>query len=303
MFGIEKRTQDVYNKDHLWKLIRKTILTRKFREFAGDKYEICTHNVTPSAGEKAVYNTILKEFCRICAIYFTSTGDAKKDAALRISRQMKLLIRACSVAHILPDYFGNPFPQKVRDIAQMVREIPEKVAIGCTSLEALDLYADYMRTFFAPRPLFVIQGAVGFKQRLRIIDQFEATANGILVSTQQSLKSSINIPTCNEVILESMQWNIPRMEQYYFRFIRLDSTQKKHIHFVLNDQSIEQNLMALITTKERLNEFVKTGEVKDQAEIFEEFDVPVDLIDNLLQRERDENGGFYFAWGGQKIAA
>ena len=31
--------------------------------------------------------------------------------------------------------------------------------------------------------------------------------------------------------------------------------------------------MALVLTKERLNEFIKTGEVKEQSEIFEEFDV------------------------------
>ena len=35
--------------------------------------------------------------------------------------------------------------------------------------------------------------------------EFDSTVNGILVCTQQSLSSSVNIPTCNDVILEITQ--------------------------------------------------------------------------------------------------
>ena len=38
VFGIEKQNQDVYNKDELFDLIGKTIITRNFRDFAGEKY-------------------------------------------------------------------------------------------------------------------------------------------------------------------------------------------------------------------------------------------------------------------------
>jgi REP element-mobilizing transposase RayT len=37
VFGIEKQNQDIYNKEYLSEWIGKTILTRKFREFAGEK--------------------------------------------------------------------------------------------------------------------------------------------------------------------------------------------------------------------------------------------------------------------------
>ena len=33
------------------------------------------------------------------------------------------------------------------------------------------------------------------------------------------------------------------------------------MHYVTYEDSVEQNLMALVLTKERLNEFIKTGEV------------------------------------------
>ncbi len=303
VFGIERQNQDVYNKDHLFDLISKTIITRKFREFAGEKYDVHTHSVEPHAGEREVFRVIMQEFCRICELYYNNTGDSRKEAALRMMRQIKLLIKACSVPNVIEGYFGDPMPGKVRYIAGMLRQMPGKVAIGCTTLETLDMYCRHIEEEFPDRRVFVIRGDVTFKRREKIIKEFEATINGILVCTQQSLKSSANIPSCNDVILESLQWNIPKMEQFYFRFIRLDSKERTNVHFVSYLDSIEQNLMALVLTKERLNEFIKSGEVKDESDIFEEFDISMSVIESLLIKTMDEKGNVRVSWGGQRIAA
>jgi len=303
VFGIEKQNQDVYNKDELAELIGKTIITRKFRDFAGEKYKIHTHTVSPAEGEHEVYRVIIEEFCRICELYYNSTGDAKKDAGLRLMRQIKLLIKACSVPHLIDGYFGDGIPNKTRYIEKLVRKIPGKVAVGCTSIAAFDLYESHLRRCFPDRPVFVVKGDVAFKKRQSIVTEFDSTVNGILVCTQQSLSSSVNIPTCNDVILESLQWNIPKMEQFYFRFIRLDSKELKEVHYVTYQDSVEQNLMALVLTKERLNEFIKSGEVKEQSDIFEEFDVTMSVIESLLVRERDREGKIHISWGSQRMTS
>lgn len=301
VFGIEKQNQDVYNKDELSELIGKTVITRKFKDFAGEKYEVRMHTVAPSEGEHEVYRVIIEEFCRICELYYNSTGDTKKDAGLRLMRQIKLLIKACSVPHLIEGYFGNGYPNKTVFIEKLIRKIPGKVAVGCTSIAAFELYENLIRERFPDRPVFTVKGDVAFKKRQGIVSEFDSTINGILVCTQQSLSSSVNIPSCNDVILESLQWNIPKMEQFYFRFIRLDSKELKNVHFVTYKDSVEQNLMALVLTKERLNEFIKTGEVKEQSEIFEEFDVTMSVIDSLLVRERDSEGKIHISWGSQRI--
>lgn len=303
VFGIEKQNQDVYNKDELFEIIGKTIITRKFKDFAGEKYEVKMHTVTPSEGEHEVYRVIIEEFCRICELYYNSTGDTKKDAGLRLMRQIKLLIKACSVPHLIEGYFGNEYPNKTCYIDSLIKKIPGKIAIGCTSIAAYSLYETFIRAHFPDRPIYVVKGDVAFKKRQRIVAEFDSTINGILICTQQSLSSSVNIPSCNDVILESLQWNIPKMEQFYFRFIRLDSKELKNVHFVTYKDSVEQNLMALVLTKERLNEFIKTGEVKEQSEIFEEFDVTMSVIDSLLVREQDSEGKIHISWGSQRIAS
>lgn len=61
--------------------------------------------------------------------------------------------------------------------------------------------------------------------------------------------------------------------------------------------------MALVLTKEPLNEFIKTGEVMEQSEIFEEFDVAMSVIDSLLIREQDHEGKFHISWGSQRMSA
>lgn len=302
VFGIEKQNQDVYNKEELSELIGKTVITRKFRDFAGEKYKIQTHTVSPSDGEREVYRVIIEEFCRICELYYNSTGDAKKDAGLRLMRQIKLLIKTCSVPHLIEGYSGDGIPNKTKYIEKLVRKIPGKVAVGCTSIAAFDLYENHLRKCFPDRPVFVVKGDVAFKRRQNIVTEFDSTINGILICTQQSLSSSVNIPACNQVILESLQWNIPRMEQFYFRFIRLDSKEMKDVHYVTYEDSVEQNLMALVLTKERLNEFIKTGEVKEQSEIFEEFDITMSVIDSLLVRTQDREGKIHISWGSQRIA-
>ena len=301
VFGIEKQNQDIYNKEELFKLIGKTIITRKFKDFAGEKYEVKTHTITPAEGEREVYRVIVEEFCRICELYYNSTGDSKKEAGLYLIRQIKLLIKACSVPNLIDGYFGNPYPNKTAYIKNLVKTIQGKVAIGCTTLAALDMYERYITEEFPDRQIFMIKGDVTFKKRQNIIKEFENTLNGVLICTQQSLKSSANIPTCNDVIIESLQWNIPKMEQFYFRFIRLDSKDLTRVHFVTYEDSIEQNLMALVLTKERLNEFIKTGEIKEQSEIFEEFDITMSVIDSLLTREQDSKGKFHISWGSQRL--
>lgn len=301
VFGIEKQNQDIYNKDALSELIGKTIITRKFRDFAGEKYDVRTHTVVPSAGEREVYRVIIEEFCRICELYYNSTGDTKKDAGLRLMRQIKLLIKACSVPNHIEGYFGDEYPGKVYHIGRMIRRTKGKVAVGCTSLAAFEMYAAYIRGHFPDRPVFTVTGSIPFRKRQSIVSEFDSTINGVLVCTQQSLSSSVNIPSCNNIILESLQWNIPRMEQFYFRFIRLDSKEKKNVHFITYEDSVEQNLMALVLTKERLNEFIKCGEVKEQSEIFDEFDISMSVIDSLLRRETDADGKVRISWGRQLI--
>lgn len=302
VFGVNKETQDIYNSGSLKTLIEKTIITRKFTEIAGDnRYNIITHRIDQNENEKEVYKKIMNEFYEMIPRYFGSTGNYKKDAMLRIIRQLQLMIKATSIPHKLKEYNGFQEPNKYLHIQNLIQKHNEKVIVGTVFIDAATYYYSKLSRFFNNRSVFLIQGDVSFEKRQAIIEEFEKTKNGILVTTQQSLSESVNIPTCNMVIAESLQWNVPSLEQFYFRTIRLDSEDKTNVYIVTYNNTIEQNILALLMSKERINEFIKTLEYKEQAEIFNEFDIDLDIFNSIISKELDENGNIRLTWGNQKV--
>ena len=301
VFGIEKTNQNVYNAEQLKEIIDRTILTRKFRDFAGDRYAVKCHPVMPTEAEKSVYHKVITEFHEICRLYFADTGNARKESGLRLARQIRLLIKACSTPNMMEGYNSDKLPTKVSRITSIVESCTGKTAIGCTSLDAVWMYSDHLKKMFPERTIHTVTGEMEFAKRTETTGIFNRSDNDILVCTQQSLSSSVNIPDCNDVIIESLQWNIPRMEQFYFRFIRLDSENSKRVHFITYQYSIEQKLMALVLTKERLNDFIRTGKILEEDNINKEFGINEMMLRSFLGKEKDDDGNIFLTWGHQKI--
>ncbi len=82
------------------------------------------------------------------------------------------------------------------------------------------------------------------------------------------------------------------MSQYYFRFIRYTSTQHKKVYFVTYENSIESNL------KDKLNLFMKNQDLTDE-ELYGKFGVDSRVLENLMYKEKDEDGKVLIRWGNQ----
>lgn len=301
VFGIQKHNQDLYNQDELKDILAYTIITRKFREIAGDKYSIKTLTVNQNPSEEEVYRFIIEELNLLLPAWFNATGNARKDAMLRIVRQMQLLIKATSVPHLFSQYKGTEPPSKATAIFNYAEQHQEKIAIGCTTLDAVKWYTSQLTQRFPSRAIYTVMGDVSFPKRETIRKAFESTHNGILIATQQSLKSSVNIPSCNHVLMESLQWNIPKMEQFFFRFIRYDSKEHTTVTFINYNNTIETNLMALLMSKERLNDFIKTFEYRENSDIYDEYNIDLDILNSLITKEYDpEKKTFNISWGKAK---
>ena len=300
VFGVRRHNQDLYNADALGRIIEKTVITRKLKEIVGrDLYAVKTHRIKQNAAEREVYRVIIEEFYNMLYL-FRSTGNARKDSMLAIIRQIQLLIKSTSIPNVFREYRSTELPNKFKYMFELLEKFRhEKVALGTVFIESAELYYQEIKARFPDRPVFLIKGSVGFNRRKSIITEFEATANGILISTQQSLKSSVNIPTCDKVILADLQWNMAKIEQYYFRFIRFDSRNQKEVHVLTYEHSIEQNLLALLMAKERINEYVRTLDLRDEADIFGEYGIDLDILDSLIERVRDEDGKLRLSWGNQ----
>ena len=149
-------------------------------------------------------------------------------------------------------------------------------------------YAQALRDRFPNRPLFLVSGDAQVEQRVKIAAKFQASGHGILLATQQSLSESINIPEVNQCILESLQWNAPKLSQFFSRIRRFNSTQKTTVHCVTYADSIEQNRLGLILAKQRLTDAVKFRGVITQGDLMQAYGLNQAFLEQCLQKTREK---------------
>lgn len=299
VFGVKyKATQDVYNIDSLKELLNKSMICRSFEDIVGKKlYVIKQHLVKFNDSEKRLYSKAIKDFHSMKYL-FNSTGNARKDRYLEIIQQLNLLLDICSQASIYKEYNSNKLPNKCKKVLELLNNYSnQNMAIGCRTLKEVNIYRSLIERKINNRNLYIITGATSMKNRKEIIKQLEKDSTGILLSTQQSLSCSMNIPFIDQIIITRLPWNF-YVEQYFFRFIRYDSKRKKEIHIISYENSLENNLMALIIAKQKLNNIIRNQE---EIDIEGELGIDFNLIDMLLSKERDTMGNLRINWGESKI--
>lgn len=303
VFGIEKRSQDIYNANDLNRLLGKTVITRTFEEVSGK--EIKQLHQIPMRfppHEREVYETAMKEFHKMRDNYFSSTGNSRKDAMMRLIQQITLLLRISAAPDTVREYQGDT-PVKVMTAVELAASWEnEIIAIGVRHKTVLDSYKKALQEYLPDRPLFIVTGSdTTFAQRRALRQELKDSGNGILLCTQQSLPSSVNFEYVNKVIIPELHYNHSGMSQFYFRFIRYNSTEYKDVYFLTYTGSIESNLMQMILCKEKLTLFMK-GQDVDLDEIYDRFQIDYDLLSCLMVQERDKDGHLNIQWGKQKIA-
>lgn len=303
VFGIGERTQDIYNADVLDDILAKTVITRTFEEITGkDIRRIQQVPVNFALEERAVYQQVMKEFEKIWRNYFASTGNARKDAGLKLMQQITLLLRVSAAPNTLSEYEGGT-PVKIMKAVKMAAQWDDQiVAIGVRYKNVLDAYVEAFQEYLPDRPLFVVTGSTtSFAKRRALRRTLRESGNGVLLCTQQSLPSSVNFEYINKIIIPELHFNNSGMSQFYMRFIRYTSTEFKDIYFLTYAGSLESNLMQMVVAKEKINLFMK-GKDADLDEIYERFGIDYNLMALLMRRELDKEGHFQIRWGEQMIA-
>lgn len=302
VFGIGQKTQDIYNAEDLKKILDKTVITRTFEEVTGKQiYDVIQHNVEFTDEDRAIYSRAVKEFERMRWQYFSSTGNSRKDSMLRLIQQITLLLRICAAPDSMNDYGGRA-PAKQQAVMNLLEKWGDtRVAIGVRHIATLNTYAAAIAKAMPERPVVIVTGdSTTLKKRKNVLLELEKTKNGILLCTQQSLSCSINADFIDKAIIPELHWNNASMSQWYFRFVRYNSTRQKEIHFVTYAGSIESNLLHMVVNKEKLNLFMK-DQVPEAEEVLEKFGIDYELFNMLMTRERDEDGHLQIRWGQQEI--
>ena len=153
----------------------------------------------------------------------------------------------------MKEYEGETPLKEMAVVEALARWPEEVVAIGVRHTTVLDRYAAAIREYLPERPLFVVTGStVTFAKRRALRDVLRDSQNGILLCTQQSLPSSVNFEFVNKIIIPEMHYNNAGMSQFYMRFVRYTSTEKKDLYFPIYIGSLESNLMQMVLAKDKI---------------------------------------------------
>lgn len=303
VFGIGQKTQDIYNAKELSDILDRTVITRTFEEVSGKdivNIEQVPVDFTPT--ERAVYQKAIERFEEMRGAYFASTGNSRKDAMMKLIQQITLLLRISAAPNTVREYVGGT-PAKIEKVLDMVEDFGDQiVAIGVRHKKVVEKYKEAIEERLPDRPLFIVTGdTTTLAKRRALRKTLRESGNGILLCTQQSLPSSVNFEYVNKVIIPELHYNNSQMSQFYFRFIRYTSTNKKDVYFVTYEDSLEVNQFGMILAKEKINWFMR-GNDADLDEIYERFGVTYEYMDKMLTREKDEEGHFHIRWSEQSVS-
>lgn len=303
VFGVGKKTQDIYNADTLNRMLSYAVITRTFAEITGKEIRrIHQVPVSFSSVEREVYRKAVEEFFALRQQYFALTGNSRKDSMMALIQQITLLLRISAAPNTVEEYDITDLPVKLKKVCDMVAEWnDEVVVIGVRHKNVVEAYAEAIRQRFPERKLFTVTGSTTtLAGRRKLKKSLKESGNGIMVCTQQCLPSSVNFEFVNKVVIPELHYNNARMSQFYMRFVRFTSTDWKDIYFVTYSGSIESNQMQMVLAKEKLNLFMK-GQDVNLDEVYNRFGVDYDLMSLLMSREVDDKGSSYLSWGKQVI--
>jgi len=140
--------------------------------------------------------------------------------------------------------------------------------------------------------VFHLDSSMSTRARAKLVTEFRMyDGNAIILWTIGVLKSGLNLPEVNTVIVESYPWNFAQLHQFAARAIRLNSTDKTTIYCLTSEGSFDINVFSLILKKEVTNKFVRSSVETSMSELSEEFGVESDdLFEQALQMVRERVG-------------
>jgi hypothetical protein len=249
-------------------------------------------NITAMPAETALYHNILKNTCTFIRRELSPLGqNSRKFNQLAIAHAIRLLQQSCSTPRKFPEFTGQTQSKLEYILSQCEERSHSHIAVGTiwrvAALEIAEVIQQRSQT-----PVFLYTGDESMAQRQRVLTAFENTPRAVLVTTQQALRSSVNIRSVSKVIAESLPWNFSSLGQYARRFARYDSQHKTvELDLLVTENTIEERILGLNIRKE-IVALVAAGDSldDDQDPILDKYGVHTStliLLVEYLQGEKD----------------
>jgi SNF2 family DNA or RNA helicase len=167
-----------------------------------------------------------------------------------------------------------------RAIELLPNHIDERVVIFSAFRTVLDVIQNYIPK---DRPIFTITGNNTLQQRQRVLDQFNASTNGILCLTFDIGSNGLNLQAGSTVLIMDFWWNAGKASQAIARVLRRGQTRPVNIYYFTSGSGFENSLFKLQESKIRITEEIYDGPIKSKIPKleFEKIMQFIDADDNI----------------------
>lgn len=254
-------------------------------------------NVAPTTDEDALYQNILKN----TAVFIRreikeSALQNRKLNQLAIAQSIRILQQACSIPRHYPEFTGRTQAKQEYILKECQTNAHTHIAIGTLWKNAATQLAAFLQNqldFFG-YPVICYTGDQSTKERTVLLKQFTSSPKSVLITTQQALRSSLNIRCVSKVIVESLPWNFSALGQYTRRFARYDSQfDRIEVDLLVTEGTIEERILGLNLRKEGVAAMAAGDLVEDDLDpLLEEYGVDPSsllLLAQYLAGEQDES--------------
>lgn len=303
-FWAEETNQNIFNKRAFDRLMKSVRFTREFDmekprinrvlwlKETGEYKEYKQVVVPMNDVEKQVYEYLLTEFVRELEVYYQKSHDSSTASKLVIMQQIMNLLQGTSHPWTYPSYRWEKISTKMlkaREIIKKEQTAGNKIIMGSPWVETMNRMQEM---YTEDIPVFRLAAEDSKGKRSQIIRDFRTyTEPALLVGTLWVLKSWLNLPEVNAVIVESYPWNFAQLQQFVARAIRLNSKEKTNIYCLCSEKSFDINVFSLILRKEVTNTFVRTSGEVTIGELTKDFWTTQDLFSEALKLVKENIWG------------
>jgi hypothetical protein len=208
-------------------------------------------NIRATPAETTLYEQILEK----TSIFIRREIDAaalksRKLNQLSIAHAIRLLQQACSIPRKYPESGGSNRAKLDYILSHCLNPIHSHIAIGTLWKKAAFDIAEHISNN-SPNLVSLYTEEESMTKRSRLLSAFESAPHAVLVTTQQALRSSVNIRCLSKVIAESLPRNFSALGQYARRFVRYDSQHKRvDLDLLITQNTIEERILGLNVRKE-----------------------------------------------------
>ena len=294
VLGQKRAVPDIPNREELSEFLGTIRSRLTIEELMGyDPLNVRVVEIEMTPGEKGLYNKILQDTCYFVRRELEAFVESRKLNQLAIAQAIKVQQQACSIPSRYPEFSGGP-QSKLEYLVETCRAgLHAHTAVGTIWKQATHEIGRFLQSGL-DFPVIVFTGEEAMAQRKTLLAQFAGAARAVLVTTQQSLRSSVNVRCVSRIIAESLPWNFSVLGQWARRFVRYDSDARQiELEILVARGTIEERILGLNLRKESVALCAAGDIVEDDLDpILDQYGAQsstLNLLTEYLAGERDSS--------------